>query len=69
MEHNIDRDAIQAAAQAVQVAQVELDRTKGNLQQLVNNARRHGDSWGTIGSYLGITRQAAWERFKEGAKE
>lgn len=30
---------------------------------LVADLRARGYSWGTIGSALGTTRQAAWERF------
>lgn len=31
----------------------------------VEQARFNGDSWEDIGSWLGMSRQAAWERFRE----
>ncbi len=42
-------------------AAVEAVRTV--LQQHIDLLRRRGVSWGRIGEALGISRQAAWERF------
>jgi hypothetical protein len=33
------------------------------LEQWVTEARRREASWARIGAALGMTRQAAWERF------
>lgn len=35
------------------------------LERWVTEARRRGASWARVGSTLGISRQAAWERFVE----
>ena len=41
-----------------------LARAVDKLQrQLVQQARRSGQSWSAIGEALGVSRQAAWERF------
>ena len=41
--------------------------TRGLVQDLersaVTKARRHGNSWQQIGDALGMSRQAAWEKF------
>ena len=51
-----DLEAIQRAADAVESA-------RHQLRQAVRNARKRGRSWEEIGADLGISRQAAWERF------
>jgi hypothetical protein len=53
-----DRDLtlIKAADREVRIAEL-------NLRQQVAAARRHGHSWAAIGFILGITRQAAQQRF------
>jgi ATP-dependent Clp protease ATP-binding subunit ClpX len=33
------------------------------LQQQVETLRKRGVSWADIGAALGVSRQAAWERF------
>lgn len=33
------------------------------LEQWIGEARRRGVSWAAVGAALGISRQAAWERF------
>jgi len=43
------------------VATVEATRTV--LQTQIDVLRRRGISWNAIGEALGMTRQAAWERF------
>lgn len=48
---------LRAAEQAVQQARAE-------LAAAVARARRHGHSWGEIGTTLGTTRQAAQQRFR-----
>jgi hypothetical protein len=53
-----DRDLtlIKAADRELRIAEL-------NLRQRVAAARRHGHSWAAIGFILGITRQAAQQRF------
>lgn len=41
----------------------EIVAAKGRLQLAVSRARRAGCSWAEIGNTLGISRQAAFERF------
>jgi hypothetical protein len=51
--------AISAAAQSLADAQTKLSTA-------VDEARRAGDTWAMIGTALGITRQAAFQRFGHG---
>jgi hypothetical protein len=43
------------------VATVEATRTV--LQRQIDTLRKRGVSWNAIGTVLGMSRQAAWERF------
>jgi len=57
----VPRDAdhferIDAALKGIESAQEE-------LLHAVSRARAAGESWAVIGTALGISRQAAWERF------
>ncbi|MGO1321130.1 MAG: ClpX C4-type zinc finger protein [Galactobacter sp.] len=49
----------QVAAAGTQVEQ--------HLTTWVTAARQRGISWAKIGQTLGMTRQSAWERFRDGA--
>jgi hypothetical protein len=40
-----------------------VDNARDMLQNHVDMLRERGVSWGRIGEALGVTRQAAWERF------
>jgi len=40
-----------------------VDGSRTVLQSHVNALRQRGTSWEAIGSALGISRQAAWDRF------
>jgi hypothetical protein len=40
-----------------------VDATRDVLQEHVDALRKRGVSWAAIGDALGISRQAAWERF------
>lgn len=40
-----------------------VERAKDLLQQRVDDARENGHTWQTIGDALGMSRQAAHERF------
>lgn len=48
---------------ALKPAAASVDATRAVLQAQVEALRRRGVSWGAIGGALGISRQAAWERF------
>lgn len=51
------------ALQAVTAAQVRLAEAEVALHDAVKAARDDRASWVQIGQALGITKQAAWERF------
>lgn len=40
-----------------------IERARDTLAQAVASARSHGRSWGQIGMVVGVSRQAARERF------
>lgn len=44
-------------------AAVALENVEGTLKQHVIQLRGRGVTWTRIGEALGVTRQAAWERF------
>ena len=48
---------------ALKVAEATVDATRAVLQVQIEELRRREISWDTIGQALGISRQAAWERF------
>jgi hypothetical protein len=50
-------------AAAITAAHVVADESRHNLQQWINAGRRAGMSWSDVGAALGITRQAAQQRF------
>ena len=48
---------------ALKVAEATVEATRAVLQAQIEELRRRGISWDTIGHALGVSRQAAWERF------
>ena len=48
---------------ALKPAAASVDGTRAVLQAQVEDLRRRGVTWEAIGGALGISRQAAWERF------
>jgi hypothetical protein len=48
---------------ALKPAAASVDATRAVLQSQVETLRRRGLTWEAIGGALGISRQAAWERF------
>ena len=56
-----DPSARGATLQAIRHAQEELGRATGGA---VAAFRRSGASWDDVGRALGMSRQAAWERFR-----
>jgi len=60
--HAITRDAAETALQDIRLVRGLLDQAEMNA---VKTARSGGASWAEIGTMLGTTRQAAWERWRE----
>lgn len=58
MDDTTDLRAIAEAVEGVRVGEAR-------VRELVGVARAHGRSWGEIGIALGVSRQAARERFVE----
>lgn len=52
-----------AAQQAITANAAGLAEARAHLQQVVDQARADGVTWAEVGEALGISRQAAWERF------
>ena len=50
---------------ALKPAESTLDAVRSVLQSQINTLRKRGVSWSEIGDALGVSRQAAWERFSE----
>lgn len=48
---------------ALSPAVATVEATRGILQTQIDTLRNRGVSWAAIGTALGISRQAAWERF------
>ena len=48
---------------ALPPAVATVEATRGILQTQIDTLRNRGVSWAAIGTALGISRQAAWERF------
>jgi hypothetical protein len=53
----------EALLAALKPTSASVDGTRAVLQVQVEELRKRGVSWDAIGSALGISRQAAWERF------
>jgi len=53
----------EALLAGLQPSTVAVDRVRDVLQEQIDVLRRRGISWSQIGEVLGISRQAAWERF------
>ena len=50
---------------ALRPANATVEATRVVLQTQVDTLRDRGASWAEIGAALGISRQAAWERFRD----
>jgi hypothetical protein len=49
--------------QSLKPSQAAAEAMRSVLRQQIETLRRRGVSWSEIGASLGISRQAAWERF------
>jgi hypothetical protein len=47
----------------LKTAEATVEVTRAVLQRMIDELRRRSVSWDAIGKALGISRQAAWERF------
>jgi ClpX C4-type zinc finger len=47
----------------LKTAEATVEATRSVLQVMIDELRRRNISWDAIGKALGISRQAAWERF------
>ena len=47
----------------LKTAEATVEGTRAVLQSIIDELRRRNISWDAIGKALGISRQAAWERF------
>jgi hypothetical protein len=47
----------------LKTAEATVEATRAVLQAMIEELRRRGASWEAIGKALGVSRQAAWERF------
>ena len=48
---------------SLQTAEATVEATRAVLQAMIEELRKRKVSWEAIGKALGISRQAAWERF------
>ena len=48
---------------ALKTAEATIEATRAVLQSVIDELRRRNVSWEAIGKALGVSRQAAWERF------
>lgn len=48
---------------ALKTAEATVEATRTVLQMQIDELRRRAVSWAAIGGALGVSRQAAWERF------
>ena len=59
----LDARSDETLLRALIPASTAVDRAREVLQEHVDELRRRERSWAEIGEALGISRQAAWERF------
>jgi hypothetical protein len=52
-----------ALLKSLKPSELALEEMRGLIQRQVEILRKRGVSWQAIGDALGISRQAAWERF------
>ena len=48
---------------SLKTAEATVDATRAVLQAQIDELRKRQVSWDAIGAALGVSRQAAWERF------
>jgi hypothetical protein len=55
--------------EAMAAATILIGQLQGTCQWMTAEARKRGASWADVGAALGMSRQAAWERFREYAHD
>jgi ATP-dependent protease Clp ATPase subunit len=63
LEAGWDQNTDEQLLAALKTAEATVEATRGVLQAMIDELRRRNVSWEVIGKALGVTRQAAWERF------
>jgi hypothetical protein len=61
-QHNV-LSGLNEAVEARQQLQGETDRIEARITSLVAAGREYGITWQQIGRVLGMSKQAAWEKF------
>lgn len=54
----------QERVDAIRLAERRVDEARAGLVETIAAARANGATWADLGKVLGISRQAAWERFR-----
>jgi hypothetical protein len=63
MDKDPEALAIKEAQERVDTAWLSLQGAERDLQRAVDQARRVGWTWATVGDCIGVSRQAAQQRF------
>jgi ATP-dependent protease Clp ATPase subunit len=58
-----DKMADEELLAGLKTAEATVEATRTVLQAIIDELRRRSVSWEAIGKALGVSRQAAWERF------
>ncbi len=58
-----DKMADDQLLDGLKIAEATVEATRAVLQAMIDELRRRSISWEAIGKALGVSRQAAWERF------
>jgi ATP-dependent protease Clp ATPase subunit len=58
-----DKMSVEQLLSGLKTAEATVEATRSVLQAQIEELRRRTVSWEVIGKALGISRQAAWERF------
>lgn len=64
-QHTAEIIAYRADLEPIRRADQNLRAAQAELRRVVQAARTNGRSWDQIGTQLGVSKQAAWERFHE----
>ena len=60
---NIDAMSNEKLLHTLKLRGALFEYTRGGMQEIVDTLRKREVSWATIGEALGVSRQAAWDRF------
>jgi hypothetical protein len=59
---------VTAELEKLEAIEAEMRSLEAKRVQLIAAAQRHGASWGDISAVLGVSRQAAWETYRNRAR-